>query len=269
MSTGTTAPPRRGRRRSPGLLSNPFQPQTVFVQNAPAPGNGLGVAGFVLGLLGLLFCWLPGLGITMAALGIIMGGVGIATGKEKGAPVGLAIADLVLGIIALIPAIVIIAAVASNWAPSDRTTIAEAGCAVCGPGPSPCESNPRRGGSRRPPKVTAAVELLGWFPRLKRFGGVVAALFGGPMATYTSRAAGQHGRAVVARAHDELPFVFAGSAMAAGGDWTMTFTPIAEAGPSRKMGVTGASDRAGRDAQGRDRARHRQRALSPRSRPAS
>ena len=31
--------------------------------------------------------------------------------------------------------------------------------------------------------ATAAVELLGWFPRLKRFGGVVAVLFGGPMAT--------------------------------------------------------------------------------------
>ena len=34
--------------------------------------------------------------------------------------------------------------------------------------------------------ATAAVELLGWFPRLKRFGGAVAALFGGPMATYTA-----------------------------------------------------------------------------------
>ena len=33
--------------------------------------------------------------------------------------------------------------------------------------------------------ATAAVELLGWFPRLKRFGGAVPALFGGPLATYT------------------------------------------------------------------------------------
>ena len=89
------------------------QPQTVYVQNAPAPSNGLGVAGFVLGLLGLIFCWVPGLGITLAVLGLILGGVGIATGKKKGAPVGLAIAGLVLGIIALIPAIIIIAAVAS------------------------------------------------------------------------------------------------------------------------------------------------------------
>lgn len=42
-----------------------------------------------------------------------MGGVGIATGKKKGAPTGLAIAGLVLGVIALSPAIVILSALAS------------------------------------------------------------------------------------------------------------------------------------------------------------
>lgn len=88
------------------------QPQTVIVQGA-APGNGLGVAGFVTGLLGLIFCWVPALGIVLAVLGVILGGVGIATGKKKGAPTGLAIAGLVLGIIALIPAFVIMSAVAS------------------------------------------------------------------------------------------------------------------------------------------------------------
>lgn len=86
------------------------QLQTIVVQNASTPGNGLGVAGFVLGLI---FCWVPGLGITLAVLGVILGGIGIATGTKKGAPMGLAIAGLVLGIIALIPAIMIIAAVAS------------------------------------------------------------------------------------------------------------------------------------------------------------
>ncbi|MGY1743057.1 MULTISPECIES: hypothetical protein [unclassified Blastococcus] len=83
----------------------------VYVQNAPS--NGLGTAGFVTGLLGLLFCWVPALGIVLALLGVIMGGVGISTGKKKGAPTGLAIAGLVLGIIALIPAIIFISAVAS------------------------------------------------------------------------------------------------------------------------------------------------------------
>jgi hypothetical protein len=41
--------------------------------------------------------------------------------------------------------------------------------------------------------------------------------------------------------HTKLPFVFAGSAMAAGGGLCMVFTPVEEAGPARKMAVTGAA----------------------------
>jgi hypothetical protein len=89
--------------------------------------------------------------------------------------------------------------------------------------------------------ATAAVELLGWFPRLKRFGGVVSALFGGPMATYTAVLLANTAVPSWHEPHNELPFVFAGSAMAAGGGLTMLFTPVEEAGPSRKMGVTGAA----------------------------
>jgi hypothetical protein len=89
--------------------------------------------------------------------------------------------------------------------------------------------------------ATAAVELLGWFPRLKRFGGVVSALFGGPMATYTAVLLANTAVPSWHAAHDQLPFVFAGSAMAAGGGLTMIFTPVDEAGPSRKMAVTGAA----------------------------
>ena len=89
--------------------------------------------------------------------------------------------------------------------------------------------------------ATAAVELLGWFPRLKRFGGVVSALFGGPMSTYTAVLLANTAVPSWHEPHLELPFVFAGSAMAAGGGLTMVFTPVAEAGPSRKMAVTGAA----------------------------
>jgi hypothetical protein len=89
--------------------------------------------------------------------------------------------------------------------------------------------------------ATAAVELLGWFPRLKRFGGAVSALFGGPMATYTAVLLANTAVPSWHEPHDQLPFVFAGSAMAAGGGLTMVFAPVDEAGPSRKMGVTGAA----------------------------
>src|SRR3712207_7539948 len=72
--------------------------------------------------------------------------------------------------------------------------------------------------------ATAAVELLGWFPRLKRFGGVVAAVFGGPLATYTGVLLANTALPSWHAARSQLPFVFGGSAMAAGGGITMIFT---------------------------------------------
>jgi hypothetical protein len=89
--------------------------------------------------------------------------------------------------------------------------------------------------------ATAAAELLGWFPRLKRFGGLVSALFGPPMATYTAVLLANTAVPSWRAAHEQLPFVFAGSALAAGGGLTMVFTPVGEAGPSRKAAVAGAA----------------------------
>jgi Polysulphide reductase, NrfD len=88
--------------------------------------------------------------------------------------------------------------------------------------------------------ATAAVELLGWFPRLKRFGGIVAGLFGGPMATYTAVLLSNTAVPSWHEFHGKLPFVFAGSAMAAGGGACMALTPLAESEPARKMAIIGA-----------------------------
>jgi Polysulphide reductase, NrfD len=89
--------------------------------------------------------------------------------------------------------------------------------------------------------ATAAVELLGWFPRLKRFGGIVAALLGGPMATYTAVLLANTAVPSWRAPHKQLPVVFAGSAMAASGGITMALAPVREAGPSRKIAVVGAA----------------------------
>src|SRR4051812_39076042 len=88
--------------------------------------------------------------------------------------------------------------------------------------------------------ATAAVELLGWFPRLKRFGGVVAALFGGPLATYTGVLLANTAVPSWHEFHTRLPFVFGGSAMAAGGGICMALTPLSESEPARKMAIIGA-----------------------------
>jgi hypothetical protein len=88
---------------------------------------------------------------------------------------------------------------------------------------------------------TAVAELLGWFPRLKRFGGLVAALFGGPMSTYTAVLLANTVVPSWQGFHEKLPFVFAGSAMAAGGGIAMVFTPLEEAGPAQRMAAVGAA----------------------------
>src|SRR3954447_1534691 len=62
-----------------------------------APSNGMGVGGFVTGLLGLIFCWVPWLGVLLSVVGVVLSGVGISQGKKKGAGIGLAVAGLVCG----------------------------------------------------------------------------------------------------------------------------------------------------------------------------
>src|SRR4051794_15962230 len=88
--------------------------------------------------------------------------------------------------------------------------------------------------------ATAAVELLGWFPRLKRFGGVVAALFGGPLATYTGVLLANTAVPSWHEFHGRLPFVFGASAMAAGGGICMALPPRSASEPARKMAIIGA-----------------------------
>lgn len=61
------------------------------------PGHGLSVAGLVLGILAVVFCWIPivnWLSVIMGILAIVFGIVGVV--KKNG---GLAIAALILGVI--------------------------------------------------------------------------------------------------------------------------------------------------------------------------
>lgn len=73
--------------------------QTVIIQQVEPPkrSNGLGVAGFVLALIGLLFCWVPILNIILWILGLVFSFVGLF---KK--PRGLAIAGMCISCIAII-----------------------------------------------------------------------------------------------------------------------------------------------------------------------
>lgn len=84
--------------------------QTIYIQQMPAPrkGNGLGTAGFVLALLGLIFCWFPIVGWILWLLGLIFSLIGVFK-----SPRGLAIAGLVLSFIDIVATISLWGAIAS------------------------------------------------------------------------------------------------------------------------------------------------------------
>lgn len=80
---------------------------------APTPGqpkNGLGTAGFVLGLIGLIFAFIPLIGVVawpLTILGLIFGALGTARARSgKATNKGLAITGLVLSVIGLVICII-------------------------------------------------------------------------------------------------------------------------------------------------------------------
>ena len=70
--------------------------------------NGLGTAGFVLALLGVILCWIPILNWILWLLGLIFSFIGVF---KK--PKGLAITGLVLSFISIIVIIAVLGAVAA------------------------------------------------------------------------------------------------------------------------------------------------------------
>ena len=75
----------------------PQQPSQIFVSVPPAPvkkTNGMGVAGFVIAIIALVFCWVPILCWILWFLGALFSFIGVFK-----APRGLSIAGLVISII--------------------------------------------------------------------------------------------------------------------------------------------------------------------------
>ena len=66
------------------------------------PKNGLGTAGLVTGIIGLVLAWCGIVGIVLAVLGIVFGGVGLArANRGEATNKGMAMTGVVLGCIAL------------------------------------------------------------------------------------------------------------------------------------------------------------------------
>lgn len=88
-------------------MSEPVPQQHVYIHQRP--GNGLGTAGFVCGLIGLLFSPIPIIGIVawpLVIVGLILSWIGLANGKRDGTPTGLAVAGIACSSVGLLISIV-------------------------------------------------------------------------------------------------------------------------------------------------------------------
>lgn len=72
--------------------------------------NGIGTAGFILALIGLIFCWVPILDWILWFLGVLFSFIGVF---KK--PRGLAITGLIISFIGVIIIITVIGAVAAAF----------------------------------------------------------------------------------------------------------------------------------------------------------
>lgn len=89
-------------------MENQNQPAVNNVINVvEKKGNGVGTAGFVIALIGLIFCWVPVLDWLLWLLGLILSIVGVFK-----TPRGLAIAGIVISFLGIIILAAVIGALA-------------------------------------------------------------------------------------------------------------------------------------------------------------
>jgi Polysulphide reductase, NrfD len=92
-----------------------------------------------------------------------------------------------------------------------------------------------------PAAVGAAVsDRLGILPGLGRAAEVISGVIGPSLCTYTGALVANTAVPVWHEARRELPLVFAGSALASAGAASTLLTSAADAGPARRLAVTGA-----------------------------
>ena len=72
-------------------------PQQTYYVEQPRKSNGLGVAGFILAIIGLFLGWIPVIGWVIWFLGLLFSFIGIFK-----APRGLAIAGLIISLLGLL-----------------------------------------------------------------------------------------------------------------------------------------------------------------------
>ena len=89
--------------------------------------------------------------------------------------------------------------------------------------------------------LAAASAVTGRLPRSGQVAAGTAAVLGPAVVTYTAVLVADTAIPAWHDAHGELPYLFAGSAAASAAGTALAFTPVADAGPARRLAVMGAA----------------------------
>lgn len=94
-----------------------MEEQTTQVAEQPVvkAKNGLGLAGFIIAIVGLVLCWIPILGTLLLFVAWVLSVIGLIIGIVKKKKIVLAIIGLALSTIGYIVAAVVLASVTSMF----------------------------------------------------------------------------------------------------------------------------------------------------------
>ena len=93
-----------------------MEEQTTQVAEQPVvkAKNGLGLAGFIIALVGLVFCWVPILGHLLWPIALTLSIIGLILGIVKKRKLGLAIAGIIISGASVIVAVLISMSIAAS-----------------------------------------------------------------------------------------------------------------------------------------------------------
>ncbi len=83
------------------MYQQPMYQQPMYQPPQSKPGNGLGIASMIIGIVSLVFFCYIYLSIPAAIVSVILGGVGLSKSKRFGMKNGMAVAGIVCSCIAL------------------------------------------------------------------------------------------------------------------------------------------------------------------------
>ncbi len=100
----------------------------------PSTSNGMAIAGFVLGLSGLVLFFTCGFGILLCVLGIVFGFIGMSKAKTVGKGRGMSLAGIILGAVGIIGGILFIVLIVVLAGDSESFELETTDCSVDGSG---------------------------------------------------------------------------------------------------------------------------------------